>query len=304
MTIASIAIVGGGALGGYFAARLAESGLAVTVIDVDRTRLEAIGARGIVVEDAHGLRTIPVHAATADSFEGPVDLVMLFTKGMHSAAAARSVEHLAQPDTVAVTLQNGLGNAEILAETFAPHRIVIGMTDVPADSGGPNAVASIGDADTALGSFQPEGAGAVEGVANILRRAGLKIDTASNVHARIWEKLSFNAAMNAVSTIVGRPNGELNSEAGRRLLTSIAQEVISVAQALNIPVDGERVLSKIIWALDEHADHRPSMLQDFAAGRKTEIESINGAVIRAGQRAGVRTPVNAVLADLVRIMET
>lgn len=303
MSIASVAIVGGGALGCYFAARIAESGPAVTVIDVDEQRLLAIAAEGIIVTDARGRRAVPVQACAAHACEGPVDLVMLFTKGMHSAAAARSIAHLAQPATLAVTLQNGLGNAEILAGIFEPGNVLIGMTDVPADLQAPNRVASIGDSESALGSFRPEGAHAVEAVAGMLRKAGLKVDTASDVRARIWEKLAFNAALNAVSTVTRMPNAGMNSEPGRHLLAAVAQEAIAVAQALGIPVDGTRAQEKIVWALAEHADHRPSMLQDFAAGRPTEIESINGAVVRAGESVGIPTPLNATLAALIRMME-
>jgi 2-dehydropantoate 2-reductase len=303
MTITSIAIVGGGALGCYFAARLAEAGFAVTVIDVDRARLETIAAEGIVVDDSRGRRSVPVQAATADGVAGPVDLVMLFTKGVHSAAAARSVAHLARPGTLAVTLQNGLGNADVLADTFGPENVLIGMTDVPADLEGANAVASKGSSESALGGFLPECAAKADAVADVLRKAGFLVDTANDVHTRIWEKLAFNAAINAVSTITGRPNGGMNSEPGRRLLASAAAEAIAVAEALGIRVNGERVQAKLAGALSDHGEHRPSMLQDFTAGRRTEIESINGAVIRAGRAAGVPTPINATLADIIRLME-
>lgn len=304
MEIARVAILGGGALGCYFAARLAEAGSAVTVIDIDRTRLERIAAEGIVVRDDRGKRTVPVRAATADQVEGPVDLVMLFTKGMHSAAAVKSVSHLAAPATLALTLQNGLGNADMLAETFAPASVLQGMTGVPADLEGPNAVASKGDWDTAVGAFRPEGADKVEVVANLLRNAGFAVDTTTDVHTRIWEKLAFNAAMNAVSMITGNPNGGMDSEAGRRLLAAAAQEAITVAQALGVQIDAAKVQAKVDEALIDHRDHRTSMLQDFAAGRRTEIESINGAVVRTGEKAGVATPINATLADLVRMMES
>src|ERR1044072_6224568 len=199
MTIASVAIVGCGALGSYFAARLAEAGLAVTLIDVDRGRLDKIATEGIVVRDDRGTRTVLVHAATtAAQFEGPVDLVILFTKGIHTAAAVESVSHLAMPGTVAMTLQNGLGNADILAQTFEPASVLIGMTGIPADLEGANAVSSQGNWDTALGAFCPDGADKVEALADVLRSAGFPVDTATSVHIRIWEKLAFNAAMNAV----------------------------------------------------------------------------------------------------------
>lgn len=305
MTISTVAIVGGGALGCYFAARLAEADIAVTLIDIDRARLDKIASEGIIVRDDRGARTVPVKAATtADQFKGPVDLVLFFTKGIHTAAAAQSVSHLAIPGTVALTLQNGLGNSDILAQTFAPASVMIGMTGVPADLEGPNAVASKGNWDTALGAFHPDGAVKVEAIAEVLRSAGLPVDTATNVHTRIWEKLAFNTAVNAVSMITGSPNGAMDNEPGRRLLAAAAQEAIAVAEALGVEVTASRVQGKIIDALLDHREHRTSMLQDFTAGRRTEIENINGAVVKAGEETGVATPVNATLCDVIRLMES
>lgn len=305
MTISTIAIVGGGALGCYFAARLAEADIAVTLIDVDRARLGKIASEGIVVRDDRGTRTVPVQAAvTADQFEGPVDLVLLFTKGVHTAAAVKSISHLTTPGTVALTLQNGLGNACILAQTFAPANVMIGMTGVPADLEGANVVSSRGNWDTALGAFHPGGADKVDRVAEVLRSAGFPVDTTTNVHTRIWEKLAFNAAMNAVSMITDSPNGAMDNEPGRRLLAAAAQEAIAVAEALGVEVNASRVQGKIIDALLDHREHRTSMLQDFAAGRRTEIENINGAVVKTGETAGVATPVNATLSDVIRLMES
>lgn len=305
MTISTVAIVGGGALGCYFAARLAEADIAVTLIDVDRARLDKIASEGIVVRDDRATRTVPVQAAvTADQFKGPVDLILLFTKGIHTAAAVQSISHLATPGTVALTLQNGLGNACILAQTFAPANVMIGMTGVPADLEGANVVSSRGNWDTALGAFHPGGADKVDRVAEVLRSAGFPVDTTTNVHTRIWEKLAFNAAMNAVSMITDSPNGAMDNEPGRRLLAAAAQEAIAVAEALGVEVNASRVQGKIIDALLDHREHRTSMLQDFAAGRRTEIENINGAVVKTGETVGVATPVNATLSDVIRLMES
>lgn len=304
MSVASITIVGAGAMGCYFAARLAEVGIALTVIDVDQTRIDKIAAEGIRVKDGQGERCVRVRAMTAAEFKGPVDLVMLFTKGMHSAAAMKSVAHLAMPGTLALTLQNGLGNAEIIAKFYPKTDIVIGITLAPADLEGANVVSSRGKADTVLGPYQRGESTNVKAVAEALRRAGFPIEETPNIHERIWEKLAFNAAMNAISTITNRPNGRMDTAPGRRLLRATAQEVIAVASALGIHIDSDRLHAKIADALTDHREHRPSMLQDYLAGRQTEIESINGAVVEAGRSIGVPTPINATLADLVRMIES
>lgn len=306
MTIASITIIGAGAMGCYFAARLCEAGYSVTLIDVDLPRLHKIAAEGIIVNDAFGERRVQVRAVTAAEARAPVDLVMLFTKGMHSIAAMDSVAHLATAGTLAVTIQNGLGNAEAITRHFPKRDTIIGMTDVPADLEGPNVVSSKGKTETALGPYEPGEQLAAEAVAEVLRKAGFRVEVTERVQDRIWEKLAFNAAINAVATITRRRdggNGALDSDPGRRLLIAAADEVATVADALGINVDRTHLHAKIINALQDHRDHKPSMLQDFLAGRKTEIESINGAVVRAAEAAGIPAPINATLAELVRMIE-
>ncbi len=129
----NVVIVGAGAMGCLFAARLAEAGSVVTLVDVDRHRLTQLNEHGITLHDDDGQRDVPVRALLAEEVAGPVDLVMLFTKGMHNAAAIRSVAHLAGDRTYALTLQNGIGNADPIAEVFSSERILLGVTDFPAD---------------------------------------------------------------------------------------------------------------------------------------------------------------------------
>lgn len=298
-----IAVVGAGAMGSYFAACLAEAGNQVTVVDVDPARLELIGRAGIEVRDDRGDRAIRVAASTAADASGPFDFLIVFTKGMHTAAAAASARHLAGPQTLVLTLQNGLGNDEVLAREYGPDRLVIGMTDVPVDLVGPNCVASHGQATVTIGDYAPGQVKQARVVADALSKAGFKVKVDGEVRTRIWEKVAFNAAMNAMSAVTGLAVGGLDTEPGRRLIDQATAEVADVATAAGIVVDRERIAQTVRNALDHHTHHKPSMLQDMLAGRNTEVENINGAVVRKGEALGVATPVNAVLADLIRMIE-
>lgn len=302
-TLKRIAVVGAGAMGSYFAACLASAGHEVCVIDVDRTRLELIGREGIVVEDDRGERRVKLAAGLANEFSNPVDLLIIFTKGMHTTDAAKSAKHLASPDTAVLTLQNGLGNDDVLAQHFGAQSVVIGMTDVPADLTGPNCVSSHGRAHVVIGEYGREAAALVDKVAELIESAGFSVETDAEVRKQIWEKVAFNAAMNASSAVTRLTVGQLDTEAGRRLIESLWREVADVAEALSLTVDRQRIAEKVRNALDHHGGHKPSMLQDVLAGRRTEIETINGAVVRHGERCGVATPVNRILADLVRMVE-
>lgn len=298
-----IVVVGTGAMGSYFAAKLAASGNAVTVIDVDRERLELLARVGLVVNDDSGTDTVPVDACVAAEAKSPADLLILFTKGMDSAQAIEDTRHLIGPDTIGLTLQNGLGNDGLLAEAIDHPRVVIGMTDVPAELTGPNSVASHGKANVAIGGYVAEGINSAKQVAAVLARAGFAVEVDPEIRSQIWEKVAFNAAMNATASVTGLAVGGLNSTAGRAVINAASREVADVAEASGIAIDRKRIAKKIENALHHHGHHKPSMLQDLRAGRRTEIETINGAVVRGGDQVGVSTPVNEVLANLVRMIE-
>lgn len=296
-----IVIVGAGAMGCLFAARLAEGGADVTLVDVDAARLAVLARDGIELGDDSGTRRVPVKAALAGTLQGPVDLVMLFTKSMHSRSAAASVAHLASAATLALTLQNGLGNAEALAEVFTPARVAMGVTDFPADLHGPASVVSHGAGHIWLGACEPGEPEAIATLAGLFNCCGLATQSLFDVRPAIWEKVAFNAALNSVATVTGLTVGGMDVPPGHSVLLAIADEVIATALALNIAVDRAAVHAKIAFALANHRNHKASMLQDRLAGRSTEIDAINGAVVAHARALGLAVPVTETLASLVRL---
>lgn len=298
-----VAIVGAGAMGCLFAARLAEQGARVTLVDVDRDRLAVLAGAGITLTDDRGTRTLPVGAALAADVAGPVDLLVLFTKGLHSAAAIRSVAHLAADAPIALTLQNGIGNAELLAEGFGADRVLMGTAHIPADLTGPASVLTHGFGHLDLGGFTPAAHLLAPGVVALLEKAGFGATLAGDVAAAVWEKVAFNAALNAIGMICQVPNAGVDNAPGRRVALRVVDETVAVAAAAGIVIDGARIAATVDAALREHAHHKASMLQDREHGRRTEIETINGAIAREGARLGVPTPVCDTLADLVRVIE-
>lgn len=297
-----VVIVGAGAMGCLFAARLAEQSATVTLVDVDRDRLGTIARDGITLADDGGTRTVPVAASLAADLTGPVDLLLLLTKGLHNAAAIGSVAHLAG-ETVALTLQNGIGNAELLAERFGADRTLMGTAHVPADLTGPASVETHGFGTLELGGMTPAAHAHAAAAAAWLEKAGFHTKAAEDVNAAVWEKVAFNAALNATAMICGVANAGMDNEAGRRIAGRVVSETADVAAAAGICIDRERIVATIGAALREHAHHKASMLQDRELGRATEIETINGAIARQGAALGVPTPVCDTLSDLVRVIE-
>lgn len=301
--IERITIVGAGAMGCLFAARLAKMGRTVTLIDTDPARLAALSAQGVTLHDDAGSHNAPVQACLAAD-AGETDLVMLFTKGMHSAAAIASVKHLAKPGVLALTLQNGLGNAERIAEHFDADAVLIGATDFPADLTGPTNVSSHGQGNIWLGAYAGAGQDALQSVAELFNEADLRAVVDPNVLVSIWEKVAFNAALNSLAAITGLRVGGMDMPAGRRIAAAVVSETVAVAHASGVMVDAAAISKKVDFALTHHRPHKASMLQDREAGRATEIESINGAVERAAQLVGLQTPVTSALADIIRLIET
>ncbi|WP_203156849.1 ketopantoate reductase family protein [Methylobacterium aquaticum] len=154
-----VAVLGAGAMGGYFAGRIAEQGGTVVLIDVDEARLSALTREGLRIEDHAGDRRVPIAAAKAADLTREVDLILVFTKGMHTRAAVESVRHLAGRHTWFLTLQNGLGNPEQIASLFPDNPVALGVTDVPSDLVGPTHVRSHGAGSVRLFSADGPGGG-------------------------------------------------------------------------------------------------------------------------------------------------
>jgi len=299
-----VVIVGAGAMGCLFAARLQEAGATVTLIDNNAERLELIGKRGLELIDDFGCRLLKPRALLAHQLSGSVDLVVLFTKGMHSAPAVRSIAHLAQFRPVALTLQNGLGNAEILAGTFGADRVLMGTAHVPADLKAPNTVISHGFAHVSVGGYVPAARRLLDPVAELLSRSRFEATIAADIETAVWEKLAFNAALNAMAMVTGAANGEMNNGYGLRVARAVVDETTEVARAIGLELDPQQIKDAVGMALVQHPAHKASMLQDREYARPTEIENINGAIVTIGAKCGIATPVNATLADLVRIIES
>lgn len=302
VAVRRVVVVGAGAMGCLFAARMLEAGAEVTLVEVKPERVKLLLNLGLLLSDDYGERLLRPRIVTADALSGSVDLIMLFTKGIHSAAAVASVSHLARCHPFAITLQNGIGNAELLAETFGGDRVLMGTAHVAADLEPPNRVVTHGFAKLSIGGYSNGAHPAAHAIAELLTRSRFKPAVTENIEQEVWTKLAFNCALNPLAMITCFTNGEMDTDAGKQIAYQVVREVIAVADAKGLRLDCDSICRTIDLALSKHPLHKASMLQDREQGRPTEIESINGAVVRQGGRLGVATPVNSTLADLVRLI--
>ncbi|MCH6468650.1 ketopantoate reductase family protein [Sinomonas terrae] len=294
------AIVGAGAMGQLFGARLQLAGEDVTLFDTQQRTIDALNSSGISLETEKGTEHVSVKARRAEDERGPFDLFVVFTKGFHTRSAVESVQHLLGPGSVGLTLQNGLGHAKILMEFFGPEHTVAGVTDFPADLEAVGRVKSSERGSVRIGSLGPQGH--ADEVAQAFNRAGLNAKVESDVRIPIWEKVAFNAALNSLSAVTGKVVGDLaKSPDARALISAVLAETRSVAASEGIDLSVERVGGAVESAFANHAAHKTSMLADLEAGRPTEVDFIGGAVVETGRESGVPTPVLETLCRLVRI---
>ncbi|NRP57365.1 MULTISPECIES: ketopantoate reductase family protein [unclassified Marinobacterium] len=296
-----VMILGAGALGAYVGGCIAEAGYSVQLVNRSSSNAEVVNAQGLKVETSDD--TFVVHPS-AVQLEHACDarFVLLFTKTYQSVEAIKAIEPKLSPSSIIVTLQNGLGNGLRIAE-HVKQSVIHGVTMIPATQVEPGFVRSHGFSDTWFGPLNPNDQHALSAaieLEKILTEAGI---TAANVDQplnKIWQKACFNVAMNGVCALTDAGPGIVNdTEALKREAHALADEAVSVANAMDATVDTEALHNLINFACAEHRFHQPSMLQDVRAGRLTEVDSLNGFVVEQAKRLGVSVPKNELMTALI-----
>lgn len=300
-----VAVVGAGGIGSVFGGRLAAAGHDVWLVHRRAEVVEALRRDGLRLDGVYGDECIAV-GATDDTDEiGACDLVLILTKARDTRAAATATRPLVAPETLVLTLQNGLGNFETIAEVLgSSDQVLMGMTYLGAASLGPGHVRHTAAGQTFVGEAAGGASRRAAELAETFSEAGLPTEATDRLLDLAWGKLLINAALNAMCALTGASGTTaLQSEAACAFVGLVAEETARVARAIGISLPYLDATARVIQHLRDIKDAKPSMLQDIERGRPTEIEAINGAVIQAGQRAGVATPYNEALLLLVRARE-
>ncbi|MBI3241167.1 MAG: ketopantoate reductase family protein [Chloroflexi bacterium] len=289
-------IVGTGALASLFAARLARctSG-PLWMLGTWAEAVAAINTTGIVVETGSGAETVRVKAtADPDQCSG-AEAAIVLVKSWQTGRAARQITSFLAPSGVALTLQNGLGNLETLGAELGVERTALGITMQGATLLGPGRVREGGRGPIHLADHPRLGS-----VVALLRDGGFEVHLAPDVTPLIWGKLVVNAAINALTALLRVTNGELlNRPSALALADEAAREVAAVAAAKNITLPFSDPVLRAHEVMRLTAHNRSSMLQDVLRNAPTEVEAINGAVVREAHVLNVSTPVNEMLWRLV-----
>jgi 2-dehydropantoate 2-reductase len=301
-----VVVVGAGAMGSLFAASLARTGEEVWVYDPWREHVEAIRRAGLAVAREGGEDVVALRATTDPTEPGFADLVLVFVKHADTRQAAADARPLLHGDTTVVTVQNGLGNVEILAAAVPPERLVYGLTTLTSELTGPGRIEASfkGRGETYLWPLDGRPGPRAEAAAALFNRAGIRTELAPDIQARIWKKLIVNCGLNTVCALTGLTVGALAARPEAwPLLDAIAGEIVDVGRRKGIPLDAADARRFLRAVAAEARDHAPSMLVDVRHGRRTEIDCLNAAVVREGDALGAETPTNRAVTALIRLLE-
>jgi 2-dehydropantoate 2-reductase len=296
---------GGGAMGGLFGGYLARGGADVVLVDVSAEAVAAIAAQGVAIEEKDGGTTRVEVAATTDPRSvGPVDLIVNFVKCYHTEAAVRSAMAMAGPKTAFLTLQNGWGNADRIAAVAGRERVMVGLTYHSATLLAPGRVKHPGVGATHLGELDGAMSPRLEAASAALRAGGFEVLPTGRILDEVWKKLALNVCSLPTSALLRCFAQELVQHDGTlALMRGLLAEVAAVASAQGIRLDEAERWAAITALLERAVGAKASMLQDVEARRMTEIEVVNGAIVRAGAAQGIPTPLNQSMVWLVTSLQ-
>jgi 2-dehydropantoate 2-reductase len=299
-----VCVVGCGAVGSLFAANLAQlDDVEVWAYDLDQAHVDAMNANGLQLS-GQGDVVGRLRATTSADDVPPCDFGIVATKSMHTEPAVRATAHAFAAGSVC-SVQNGLGNEEAIAEHVP--RVIRGTTFPAGRIVEPGHVQWDVRGDTTMGPFEPSPAPseAIETLADACTRAGMPTSAVGDARGPQWRKVIFNAATNPVGALTGLTHGRVCEDAAlRSLVSGLVDEgkAVATAERIELDADPEELIDHA--AKPEVAyDHKASMLQDVEARRATEIDYLNGGIVRFGREKSVATPLNAAILALVKGLE-
>ncbi len=293
-------IVGPGAMGLLFSARLKRFTAGdVSLLDYKKERASFLNRKGIKVEGIKGEFCVNVPVFTKEDISFRPDFVLIFVKAYSTEKVAYVLKGLIKEDTRVITLQNGIGNIEIL-ERILKRRVYGGITSEGATLLKEGHVRHAGTGETVIGPYDEM----ISELRFILNKAGFKTRITSDIEPFIWGKLLINSAINPLTAITGFKNGMLiKIDWTRRIMEECIRETEKVIKRKGIKLPYEDPVKKVYEVCEKTAENTSSMLQDIIRKKKTEIDFINGAIIREAEKMNISVPVNKVLTYLVKAIQ-
>ncbi len=300
-----IVIVGPGAIGCLLAAFLSKSKEEVVLLDKDRARSQSLNQHGISIEGISGNWQAKVHACSEAKDLKDIDLVIISVKSYDTKDAITLAKPLVGENTRIVTLQNGIGNIEVIAEVVGNDKVIGGVTNMGATLLDTGKVRHAGRGETAIGRLDGKIPVEMRYIREIFNKVGLQTRISRDIKSLLWSKLIINVGINALTAITHLKNGKLlEFEATRRILREAVSEATRIVKRKRIKLIYDDPLAKVEAVCEATSGNVSSMLQDVLRKKRTEIDYINGVIVRLAQELGIPAPVNSVLVDLVKTLES
>lgn len=299
-----ILIVGAGALGSLIGGLLARAGATVQLYNPSqREHICVICREGLQIERAGGETLCIQLPATADPHEiADADLIGIFVKAHQTAEALGQIASKIAPRAWVLSLQNGVGLESEILKYISPERFLRGTTAQGATLLGPGRVRWAGVGPTRLGRWNGPPTAETDQIVTLFNRAGLETEFVPDVERLLWEKLMVNAVINPLTALFDVPNGAIVHDAElREIAHAVAREALPIARQHGILWSDHEMIERIETVACRTAENLSSMLQDVRRGRPTEIEYINGAIVREGRRLNLSTPLHLLLVKLIQI---
>lgn len=298
-----IAVLGAGAMGGLYSAYLSRHN-EVTVIDVNAQVVEKINADGLEVQEPDGASAV-YHPHAVLSTEGmePVDLIVVFVKAMFSESALQNNKSIIGPETYLMTLQNGSGHEDMLGKFVPQEHIIIGTTQHNASVAGFGVTKHGGSGMTHMGCVTGD-VNRLQKFADAFTACGLDADVSDGVQKMIWNKMFTNVSASALTGALQVPLGFISAdEHAWQLCCQLIREAVDVAAALGMDFDYDEKVAEVKAVCDKSPNGLTSIYADLRDGRRSEVDTISGSIVRAGVKAGVPTPSHSFLVGLIHAME-
>ncbi len=300
-----IVIIGAGAMGCLFAAFLAKSKEDVWLLDKDKENAAKLNESGISLEGLSGSWQVKIKATSAIADIGKADLILICVKSFNTKSAAEEIMPLLGRDTKILTLQNGMGNIEIISEIAGEERVIGGVTNEGATLIALGKIRHAGRGETLIGSSSGKTPVEMRAIREIFNKAGFETKMTRDIKSLIWSKLIINVGINALSAITRLPNGKLTEYEGtKRILRDAVTEAARIAKRKRIKLIFDDPLAKVEAVCESTSENLSSMLQDVLRKKRTEVDFINGVIVRLGQELGIEVPTNKFLLDLINTIES
>jgi len=300
-----IVIVGPGAMGCLFAAFLSKSKEEIWLLGRNKERSSKISGQGIIIEGISGNWLSKVKS-TADPNEiKTADLIIICVKSYDTKDAALAVKPLISENTRVLTLQNGIGNIEIIGEVIGADKVIGGVTNEGATLLDTGHVRHAGKGETVIGRIDGKIPVEMRSIREIFKKGGFETRISRDIKGLLWSKLIINIGINALTAITHLNNGRLMEfEGTRKTLREAVTEATRIAKRKRIKLIYDDPLAKVEAVCEATAGNVSSMLQDILRKKRTEIDFINGVIVRQAQELGIPSPVNSILVDLVKTIES